>query len=324
MADLKDLRIESLYSIKGWTCVVTGGGSGIGLMTAKALAANGAKCYITGRRAEKLKDAEMTDSESGGSIVGIQMDVTDKDSIKKTAEEIAEKEKCINLLVNNAGATSVNYGEKGHPTGSPKEVSERMWEYQGFKEWTSIYEVNVASIYFVSVAFVPLLCAARDNGYKEAGSIVNVSSLSGITKGSQNGQYSYNGTDTLPKCRASADQKCAASKAASISLTEQLAVDLKPPGVGIRVNTLAPGRFPLHQLATSYADSTSGYFPSEMTPVDNDLNKPPEHFRERWGTPFGRAGNAKDYAQALLNFAVNGFVSGATLLIDGGYLLAHP
>lgn len=61
-----------------------------------------------------------------------------------------------------------------------------------------------------------------------------------------------------------------------------------------------------------------------MTPVGTDIDKPAEHFRERWGTPFGRAGNAQDYAQALLNFAVNGFVTGATLLIDGGYLLTHP
>lgn len=200
MADLKDLTINSLYSIKGWTCIVTGGGTGIGLMTARALAANGAKVYITGRRAEKLKDAELTDSASGGSIVGISMDVTNKDSIAAAAKAIGEKEKCVNLLVNNAGATSVNYGKKGVPNRSPEEISQRMWEYQGFPEWTSIYEVNVASIYFVSVAFIPLLCAARENGFKEAGSIVNVSSLSGITKTSQNGQYSYNGESMfLPK-----------------------------------------------------------------------------------------------------------------------------
>lgn len=61
-----------------------------------------------------------------------------------------------------------------------------------------------------------------------------------------------------------------------------------------------------------------------MTPVGTDFNQPPEYFRKQWGTPVGRAGNAQDYAQALLNFAVNGFVTGSTLLIDGGYLLTHP
>jgi len=191
MADLKDLRTESLFNIKGWVAIVTGGGSGLGLMTANALAANGAKVYITGRRVEKIKSAELEDSTSGGSITAISMDVTDKKSIQEFVKTISEKEKFVNLLVNNAGATSVNYGDKWTPQGDPKEVSERMLSYQDFDDWTSIYKVNVASIYFTSIAFLPLLCAARDHGYAEAGNIINVSSISGLTKESQNGQFRY-------------------------------------------------------------------------------------------------------------------------------------
>ena len=97
-----------------------------------------------------------------------------------------------------------------------------MMGNQTFDDWTWIYKVNVASYYFTSAAFLPLLCAAKDNGFPEVGSILNISSISGITKESQNGQFSYN-----------------ASKAGTISLTEQLAVDLKH--LEVRVNTLAPG-----------------------------------------------------------------------------------
>lgn len=263
----------------------------MGLITAKALAANGAKVYVTGRRAEKLKDAELTDSASGGSIVGIQMDCTDKQSIQDGVKAIAAKEKFVNLLINNAGQTSVNYGPKGLPTGDVKSISEEMLNNQTFDDWTGIYKINVASYYFTSAAFLPLLTAARDHGYSEAGSILNISSISGITKESQNGQFSYN-----------------ASKAATISLTEQLAVDFKRPGIEVRVNTLAPG-----------------YFPSEMTPIDKDDGQQKEHFRDLkgWGIPFGRAGHPQDYAQAVLNFAKNGYVTGSTLVIDGGWLLAH-
>lgn len=275
MADLSELSAQSLFNIKGWTTVVTGGGTGLGLMTARALAANGAKVYITGRRLEKLKDAEMNDAASGGSIIGIQMDCTDKQSIQEGVKFISEKEKCVNLLVNNAGATSVNYGPNGAPKGSVKEISETMMNNQTFDDWTSIYKINVASYYFTSVAFLPLLVAAKDQGYAESGNILNISSISGITKESQNGQFSYN-----------------ASKAATISLTEQLAVDLKRPELEIRVNTLAPG-----------------YFPSEMTPVNQHLGKEKEYFRSNWGVPFGRAGTPKDYAQAVLNFATNGYGS---------------
>lgn len=289
MANLSDLSAQSLFNLKGWVTVVTGGGTGLGLMTARSLAANGAKVYITGRRAEKLKDAELQDSTTDGSIIGIQMDCTDKQSIQQGVKSIAKKEKYINLLVNNAGITSCNYGPGGMPQDDVKAVSEAMMNNQTFDDWTSVYKINAASYYFTSVAFLPLLVATKENGYAVSGSIINISSISGITKESQNGQFSYN-----------------ASKAACISLTEQLAVDLKRPDLEIRVNTIAPG-----------------YFPSEMTDTNSDSGKPKEHFRTKWGVPFGRAGHAKDYAQAVLNFATNEYTTGSTLVIDGGWLLAH-
>jgi NADP-dependent 3-hydroxy acid dehydrogenase YdfG len=105
MASQDDLSAASLFNIKGWVAVVTGGGSGLGLVTAKALAANGVKVYVTGRRADKLKDAE-TQHPSGGSIVALQMDVTDKQSIQAGVDTIAKNEKFVNFLVNNAGVTS--------------------------------------------------------------------------------------------------------------------------------------------------------------------------------------------------------------------------
>lgn len=289
MADQSDLSVQSLFNIKGWVCVVTGGGTGLGLITANTLAANGAKVYITGRRVEVLQKAEKQDS-SGGEIIGLPMDVTSKDSIKKGVASVTSKEKLINLLVNNAGVSGANYGENGMPKGDIKSISEEMMSNQDFETWLWMYKVNVASYYFCSAAFLPLLTAARDHGFSEAGSIINISSISGITKESQNGQFSYN-----------------SSKAACISLTEQLAVDFKRPGVEIRVNTLAPG-----------------YFPSEMTPIDRTVGGK-EKFMDmgKWGIPFGRAGQPRDYAQALLNFAVNGYVTGATLVIDGAWLLAH-
>lgn len=287
MAQPTDYAVESLFNIKNWVCVVTGGGTGLGLITSHALASNGAKVYITGRRAEVLKKAEMQHA-SGGSIIALPMDVTDKASIKSAVAEISSKEKCVNLLVNNAGVSGLNYGEKGMPTGSIQEISEHMIGNQDFDDWKIMYAVNCASYYFCSATFLPLLVAAREHGYSEAGSIINISSISGITKESQNGQFSYN-----------------SSKAACILLTEMLATDFKRPGIEVRVNTLAPG-----------------YFPSEMTPI-NEQEGNKEHFIAKWGIPVGRPGRPRDYAQALLNFAVNGYVTGATLVIDGAWLLAH-
>ncbi|KAI7095434.1 hypothetical protein KC317_g20750, partial [Hortaea werneckii] len=145
MTDFSELSAQSLFNIKGWVAVVTGGGTGLGLMTAQALCANGVKVYITGRRAEKLKDAEVQNSASGGSITGISMDVTDKESIKAAVKQISEKEKCVNLLVNNAGVSGLNWGPKGMPQGSPAEISERMFNEAGFDDWSWMYKVNVTS-----------------------------------------------------------------------------------------------------------------------------------------------------------------------------------
>lgn len=293
MADFDQLRAQYLFNTKGRVAVVTGGGTGLGLITAKALCANGLKVYITGRRIEKLREAEMQDTESGGSIIALQMDCNDKESISSGVREISSKEKFLNLLVNNAGVTSVNYGPKGAPTGSVEEISKTMFENQDFEDWLEIYKINVASYYFTSTAFLPLLVRARENGYSEAGNILNISSISGITKTSQNGQFSYN-----------------ASKAATISLTEQLAVEFKRPDLEVRVNTLAPG-----------------YFPSQMSVDKGEAEeKGKEFYRdlEGYGVPFGRFGRPRDYAQAVLGFAMNEYVSGSTLVIDGGWLLAHP
>lgn len=54
MASNGAFLIPSLFAVKGLVALVTGGGTGIGLMATQALAANGAKVYIVGRRQELL------------------------------------------------------------------------------------------------------------------------------------------------------------------------------------------------------------------------------------------------------------------------------
>lgn len=80
MASTSSLKVDKLFSVKDYVCLVTGGGTGIGLMATQALAANGtrillqatlcrdrltsacagAKVYITGRRMEVLENAAKT------------------------------------------------------------------------------------------------------------------------------------------------------------------------------------------------------------------------------------------------------------------------
>ena len=61
---------------------MTGGGTGLGLVTANALAANGAKVYITGRREGPLKEAERkSENGKGGEIIAVVADLSNKEGI---------------------------------------------------------------------------------------------------------------------------------------------------------------------------------------------------------------------------------------------------
>ncbi|KAK7749180.1 hypothetical protein SLS62_008361 [Diatrype stigma] len=127
MATPHPLSGAELFSVKGRVAVVTGAWTGIGLMIAQALAANGAKVYITGRRLELLeKSAKIHGSperlgNSGGSMVPLVMDVTDKESIKAAVDAITAKESKVDILVNNAGIYTVPPGVK--PEDGPEKYS---------------------------------------------------------------------------------------------------------------------------------------------------------------------------------------------------------
>lgn len=92
---------------------------------------------------------------------------------------------------------------------------------------------------------------ATKNTRGVSGNVINVTSVSGITKTSQNGQFSYN-----------------SNKAAARSLSSQLAYELSRPHINIRVNQIA-----------------FGYVPSQMTSIETEGEK--THFRSKWGIPFG-------------------------------------
>lgn len=83
-----------------------GGGSGIGLMAAQALAVNGAKVYIVGRTEEKLETVAKTYSQdAAGSIIAIPCDVSKKDQIASLYDQISQKEKHLDVLINNVSQT---------------------------------------------------------------------------------------------------------------------------------------------------------------------------------------------------------------------------
>lgn len=70
-----ELKNSKLFDVSHVTAIVTGGGTGIGLMITQALVANGAKVYITSRREEVLKKTEELHDHANGQIIPIVADV---------------------------------------------------------------------------------------------------------------------------------------------------------------------------------------------------------------------------------------------------------
>ncbi|SAM83888.1 related to NAD(P)H-dependent oxidoreductase [Ustilago bromivora] len=105
------LEASLLFDVGGRIALVTGGGTGLGLTAALALASNGAKVYISGRRKERLDEAvsEYSDKVLPGSLIAIQGDVSSKESLACIAETIRRDEGKLDILVNNAASHTSSY-----------------------------------------------------------------------------------------------------------------------------------------------------------------------------------------------------------------------
>lgn len=236
--------VANLFNVVDWVCVVTGGGTGVGLMIAQAFANNGARVYITGRRAEVLEaSVKKWGSSLGhekGKLIAIQSDVSEKEGIRQLVERVKTLEDHVDVLVNNAGISGeTSEVEKGDE--SAQGLYDELWKLTE-EDWLQLYKTNVVgcacflsdllsshppySHFFTATAFLPLLAAASKAHPNHTGTVIDISSMSGITSTTQH-HPQYN-----------------VSKAASIQLTRNLAQEFKRPGVGVRVNSIAPGIFP--------------------------------------------------------------------------------
>ena len=142
---------------------LSGGGSGIGLMITQALAVNGAKVYIVGRTGEKLDTVakEYNGDDIDGEIIPLQGDVSKKEDIARLYNEISTREKCLCILVNNAGVSGSTFQQEAQ---SPEEAKKNLFDSDDatFEEWEKIYRTNVSQIYFTTTAFSPLLALERN------------------------------------------------------------------------------------------------------------------------------------------------------------------
>ncbi|MBN9532250.1 MAG: SDR family oxidoreductase [Alphaproteobacteria bacterium] len=201
--------VSQLFDISGKTALVTGGSRGIGLMIARGFVQNGAKVYISSRKAEACERAAAELSKYG-TCIPLAHDLGSMAEVKALAEDIKAREKKLDILVNNAGAAWAE-------------------PFETFSEegWDKLMNVNLKAIFFLSQALLPELKAAGTAD--DPARIVNIGSIDGILQ-PQLESYAYS-----------------ASKAAVHHLTHHLAKHLARDR--INVNAIAPGPFETKMLA---------------------------------------------------------------------------
>lgn len=223
MAETTNFDVQHLFSLQNYVCLVTGGGTGIGLMATQALSANGAKVYITGRRTEALERAAQEHSPQRqnapihGNIIPIgPTDVRSKDDLQQLVSEIEAREGYLSLVVAAAGIPGPK--EPRPDTDDAKEFKKQLWDSESVDEWNETFNSDVTSVYWTTLAFLPLLQAAPKDHYS---STIVISSMSGMMRHSQ-AHFSYN-----------------AAKAATAHLSKMMSKEFA--GFGVRVNSIAPG-----------------------------------------------------------------------------------
>ena len=228
------MKIEELFSVRGKVALVTGGSRGIGEMIARGYVENGAKTYITSRKA---RDCESLAGELSrlGACIPLPADLSRMDEIERLAGEMQRREKRLDILVNNAGAawgaTFEEFPESG---------------------WDKVIDLNVKAVFFLTQKLLKLLEAAGTAD--DFARVINIGSIDGMhVSGIET--YSY-----------------AASKAAVLHLTRMMAKYLAKKQIA--VNAIAPGYFPTKMTAAmpeQFSRETMGETPMMRTGRPEDM-----------------------------------------------------
>ena len=176
-----------LFSLKGRTALITGGSRGIGRMIAEGFLAQGARVYISARKAAAC-DQTAKELSAFGHCVSLPADVSTVQGAHALVDAYSKHEGTLDILVNNAGAA----------WGAP---------YDEFPEsgWDKVVDLNLKTPFFLTQALTPML---RKSATDHLAKVINIASIDGISVNPQE-TYSY-----------------AASKAGLIQLTRRMALRL--------------------------------------------------------------------------------------------------
>jgi NAD(P)-dependent dehydrogenase (short-subunit alcohol dehydrogenase family) len=192
--------------LSGRVAFITGASGGLGAQFARVLAGAGAGVVLASRRLEKLKELRAQIEGDGGDAHVVELDVTDRDSIKSAVAHAETEMGSIDILVNNSGVST---------TQRIQDVEEDDYDF--------VFNTNVRGAFFVAQE-VGKRMLARSRGAAPGsftgGRIINIASMAGLKVLPQIGVYCM-------------------SKAAVVQMTKAMALEWGR--FGINVNAICPG-----------------------------------------------------------------------------------
>ena len=221
-----------LFSLKGRSALITGGSRGIGRMIAEGFLAQGARVYISARKAAAC-DQTAKELSAFGHCVSLPADVSTLEGAQALVDAYAKHEDALDILVNNAGAA----------WGAP---------YDEFPEsgWDKVVDLNLKTPFFLTQALTPMLKkAATDHLAK----VINIASIDGISVNPQE-TYSY-----------------AASKAGLIQLTRRMALRLAQDRIVVSAIAPGAFASDMNKLARDHGDEVKERIPAGRIGVPEDM-----------------------------------------------------
>lgn len=227
------MTTTDLFSLAGRVALVTGGSRGIGRMIAAGFIAQGAKVYISSRKADACEKTA-ADLSRDGSCTALPADVSTVAGAQTLAKSYLALESRLDILVNNAGAAWLEKFDKFPEKG-----------------WDKVVDLNLKAPFFLTQALHGALKAAATK--EKPSKVINIASIDGWSVNPQE-TYSY-----------------AASKAGLIHLTRRMALRLVEDH--IVVSAIAPGAFSsdMNILARDHAEEIAKRIPARRIGTDEDM-----------------------------------------------------